>query len=538
MRVLSVRRLGYTLLIFGTLAGISGCVHKFWVTEARGIDLSWKNSPSDAAQVIRTPLRAHLADGSTVVYGQGATILGGSINGTGMAYPLLHDTPSGVRTKVPLDSVVGVETFEGKVLMAQSVTASIAASAVTAAGTVLLLKAIFGSCPTVYSDTGTGAVLQAEGFSYAIAPLLENRDVDPLNVRVDTDGMIRLELRNEALETHFINHIELLAVRHAKDAVVVPDQAGKLVAVGRAAPLVSAHDRAGRDVRAELASVDSQLFASAPVTVNAAHAGDLDDWLDLEARDLPPGDSVAVVLRLRNSLLNTVLLYDGILGGRDAADWMTGGLQNIGTALDVARWYTRTMGMHATVDGLALPSPVAKEHARLSDVGPIAFREVAIVLPRAQRNARSVRVRLRFVADDWRIDRAVIAGDVARPVQSTVHLSRVVVPKPARGGPATADTAALHALADADDRYLETQPGQRMTLEFTARPAVADSTTSYLIAWQGWYREWIRGSWLADPTRTTPWVPGDSAVSTALTRWRTKRDGLERAFYSSRIPVR
>jgi len=547
MRVPKIRRLGFALFIFATLAGMAGCVHKIWVTEARQIPLS------GADHVIKSPLRAHLTDGSTVVYSQGATISGGRIIGTGLAYPLLDDTHSTVRHWVPLDSVVGVETFEGKLLMAQSVTLSIAASALTGVATIALLKAIFGSCPTVYSDTGSGAVLQAEGFSYAIAPLLENRDVDPLNVRVDADDKIRLELRNEALETHYINHIELLAVRHAKDDVVIPDQGGKLVMVGPASALVSARDRAGRDVRAELASADSQLFASAPATVNAAHAGDLDDWLDLEANDLPAGDSVAVVLRLRNSLLNTVLLYDGILGGRDAADWMTGGLQNIGTALDVARWYTRTMGMHATVDGVPLSGPTAKEHARLSDVGPIAFRDVAIMLPRTERNAKRVRVRLRFVADQWRIDRAVIAGRIARPTQTTVHLTRVVVPNPARGGPAVADTAALHALADADDRYLQTQPGQRMTLEFAApshassepdprarsrSTPVNDSTISYLIAWQGWYREWIRGSWLADPTRTTPWVPGDSAVATALTRWRDKRDGLERAFYSSRIPVR
>ncbi|MEO8334655.1 MAG: hypothetical protein ABI664_06775 [bacterium] len=538
MQAPSVRRTGFALVVLATLASIGGCVHKFWVTEAHDVSLPTKDRRADAFQQIKTPLRAHLTDGSTVVYRQGATIQEGHIVGSGLAYPLLDDTHSTVRNRVPLDSVVGVETFEGKVLMAQSVTLSIAASALTGAATILLLKAVFGSCPTVYSDTGSGAVLQAEGFSYAIAPLLENRDVDPLNVRVDADDMIRLELRNEALETHFINHIELLAVRHARDAVVIPDQGAKLVTVGPATALVAAHDRAGRDIRAALAEADSQLFASAPATVNAAHAGDLDDWIDLEAGDLPAGDSIAVVLRLRNSLLNTVLLYDGILGGLDAADWMTGGLQNIGTALDVSRWYTRTMGMHATVDGVPLPTPAAREHARLSDVGPIAFRDVAIILPRARRDAKSVRVRLRFVADDWRIDRAVISGSVSRPTPATVHLARVVVPNPARGGPPVADTAALRALADADDRYLQTQPGQRMTLEFAAKPTAADSATSYLIAWQGWYREWIRGSWLADPARTTPWVPGDSAVSTALTRWRTKRDGLERAFYSSRIPVR
>ncbi len=538
MRVPGVRPIGIALFVLATLAGMAGCVHKIWVTEAHDVSLPGKDARRDAFQYINSPLRAHLTDGSTVVFSQGATIRGGQIVGTGMAYPLLDDLHSTVRDRVPLDSVVGVEAFEGKVLMAQSVTLSIAASALTGAATIALLKAVFGSCPTVYADTGTGAVLQAEGFSYAIAPLLENRDVDPLNVRVDADDRIRLELRNEALETHFINHIELLAVRHAKDAVVIPDQGGKLVEVGLAAALTSARDRSGRDVRVELARADSQLFASAPATVNSAHAGDLDDWIDLEADDLPNGDSVAVVLRLRNSLLNTVLLYDGILGGRDAADWMTGGLQNIGTALDVSRWYIRTMGMHATVDGVPLPASTVREHARLSDVGPIAFRDVAIVLPRSRKDAKHVRVRLRFVADDWRIDRAVIAGTVSRPTPSTVHLTRVVVPNPAHGGPAVADTAALRALADADDRYLQTQPGQRMTLEFATKPAAGDSTTSYLIAWQGWYREWIRGSWLANPTRTTAWVPGDSAVSTALTRWRSKRDGLERAFYSSRIPVR
>ena len=68
----------------------------------------------------------------------------------------MDDAHSTIRDRIPLDSVVGVEAFEGKVLMAQSVTVSIAASALTAVGTVALLKAIFGSCPTVYADTGAG----------------------------------------------------------------------------------------------------------------------------------------------------------------------------------------------------------------------------------------------------------------------------------------------------------------------------------------------------------------------------------------------
>ena len=535
-----VRRMVVGLLVLGG-SGLAGCVHILTSLRPQPLETG---AASAASGVIRAPVKAHLADGGTVVFRDGATIANGRLLGRGQAYTLLDDVRWTPRDTVSLTSVVGVETFDGKALVAQSVTLSIAATAGAVLGTGLALIAIFGSCPTVYSDTGGGPVLQAEGFSYAIAPLLEHRDLDPLTVRTGADGIIRLELRNEALETHFVNHVELVAVRHAAPLAAVPDQSGRMVLVGERRAPASAHDRAGRDVRAALAAADGALFASAPATVDSARVGDLDDWIDLETGALPPGDSLAVVLRLRNSLLNTVLLYDGILGGIDAADWLATGLLGIGTAIDLSRWYVGTMGLHATVAGV--PTVTQRDgrqvaHARLGDVGPIAFREVAVVLPRASRDARTARVRLRFVADDWRIDRAEIAGVVTRPAVEVVRLSRVVVPTPANGGPPLADSAALTAMRDADDRYLETRPGQRMSLEFTSsRNAAAsqDSTTTYLIAWQGWYREWLRGAWLAAPKRTTPWVPGDSAVVTALSQWRAKRATMERDFYASRIPVR
>ncbi len=58
--------------------------------------------------------------------------------------------------------------------------------------------------------------------------------------------------------------------------------------------------------------------------------------IDLDVSNLPPGDSVAVLLRLRNSLLNTVLLYEGMLSGRDAPDWLNSGLQHIASVVDLA----------------------------------------------------------------------------------------------------------------------------------------------------------------------------------------------------------
>lgn len=518
---------------------IVGCVNMFYRTDIRRVERPAAGDTSRSA--IRSPLKAHLRDGSTIVFQRGATVTRDSLSGDGQRYTLTSTFQLHV-TAVPMDSVVGVETFESKLLAAPSIAVSLAATAVGAMGAGLLAVALFGSCPTVYADSGAAAPLQAEGFSYAIAPLMEQRDVDPLQVRADSNGRLHLELRNEALETHYINHIELLAVRHASGEVVVPDQAGKPVVLGTIIPLRRAVDRAGRNVAATLAARDGRLFASDPNTVQQAHEGDVDDWIDIDVAGMPPGDSLAVVLRLRNSLLNTILMYEGMLGGRDAADWLHDGLQHIGSAVDMARWYSRSMGMRATVAGVAVPDgDVQRGLARLGDVGPIAFRDVAIVLPRAARDAQTARVRLRFVADNWRIDEVRVSGVVSRPATTMLAVERVVVPAPALARVPMLDTAAVSALADADDRYLETRPGQRMRLEFvpdSARRTSRDTSTTYLLAWQGWYREWIRGAWLAEPTRTTPFVPGDAALVTALRRWTSRQEQFEREFYSSKIPVR
>lgn len=487
--------------------------------------------PADTVHVA-TPVKAHLLSGQTVVYASGVTVARDSVFGTGARYDLRLQ-PIGQVGPLPLDSVLGMESYRRELNVAQTVLYS----TLTVAGTIGLSVAIacaadpkcFGSCPTFYSDSGGTEVLQAEGFSYSIAPLFEARDVDRLRVRPAADGILRLEVRNEAYETHYVNQLELLEARHGAGEVVVPDGQGRLVAVRDLASPIVARDRRGRDLRADLLYADGRVMQTDDRTLAAARPGDLEDTVELEFPAPRGADSVGLVFRMRNSLLNTVLLYDVMLGdaGARSLDWQANDLEQIGPALQVAQWYASNLGMRIAVwqDG------AWSEVAHLRDTGPVAWKDIAAVVPAP--TGPTLRVRLSYVVDNWRIDRIAAGFGVRRPVAQELPLAMV---EDAAGVP---DTAALASLRAADHRYLQTSSGQRFSIGWRVAPEAAqDSSRTFFLVSQGYYIEWIRRGWLTRPRRGTPFTPDGAALAEAVDRYREVRDTLERSFRATRVPVR
>ncbi|MDQ3697797.1 MAG: hypothetical protein M3373_07205 [Gemmatimonadota bacterium] len=502
------------------MLSVSGCIFN---------RLSVEDVPrSEALTVVTSPVKAHMLDGSTVVFSKGATVGNGFVRGEGERYALGSTNPV-VVVVVPLDSVVGMETYQLRVDIAPTILASTAALVLGAGVATVAAVAMFGSCPTFYSDSSGKFVLEAEGFSYSIAPLFEQRDVDRLRTGAAPDGTVHLEVRNEALETHYINHLELIETRHRRGETVVPDQRGFPLVVGELSPALSARDRAGRNVSRVLASADGDIFATDSGTLAAADSTDLEDYVDITAPRPGTGDSIAIVFRLRNSLLNTVLMYDGMLADPGAAslDWLGSDIQKITNAIDLGRWYAKHMGMRISVrDGGEY-----RQVARFGDKGPIAFHDVAVIIPAPKGD--SIRVRLSFVADNWRIDKVSFATKFFHAPVRTISLHTVV------GSDGVADTAAFAALAAADDRYLSTAPGQRFSALFVAGPIASDSARTFLLASQGYYTEWVRGSWInRKGAAASPFVANEASIARAIGRWRSKQADLEHQFYSTAIPTR
>ena len=515
------------LLVLATLSPLvaAACI----VAVSSGV----QPSPLDKNQLRRSyfvtsPVRAHLVDGSTVVYAGGLTVSRDSIydrDGSARRIgPLNEAIPL---RAIPLDSVAGLEAYRSTINPIASTLTSTLGTAAGVFGGALLAVAIFGSCPTIYYDSAGTDVLQAEVFARRISPLLEAREVDLLSARPDNSGRLVLEVRNEALETHYINHFELLEVRHPSDTRVIPDEHGKPLAVGAFASPTAARDRAGRDLRAVFAKADGDVFLTDSATLFNASGDDPRDYVDLTfAR--PPGDSAVIGLRLRNSLLNTVLLYDLMLTepGARSIDWMTRDMRRITPMLQFGRWYRANFGLRVAVyDGKRW-----RDVERHPTYGPVAWREAATAVPVLERD--SLRMRLTFTADEWRIDWIGVASEYSRRRPRLIGLDSVR---------ATNDSIARLArqnIRSADDRYLETGPGDRFWIVFNAGPAPRDSARTFLLASQGYYTEWLRGRWVKAATDTSTFKPSAKALDETLRRWAVSRDSVERAFFATKIPVR
>ena len=402
-------------------------------------------------------------------------------------------------------------------------------SACSPRGTALAipaLVAIFGSCPTVYSEGADGFVLEAESFPNSIVPLFEQRDVDPLRVAARSDGTVELEIRNEALETHYINHLELIDVRHAEDEYALPAPEGRaFVLRGRTAPR-RATDRAGRDVRPMLVDEDDRVFTTTPTALASATPDDVMDHIDL-VFPRPTADTAAVVLRLRNSLLNTVYFYDLMLAGQGARslDWLGRDLASISYAVGLGDFYTQHMGLRVqTWDGTAY-----REVERVGEVGPIAWDDVAV--PVDVPDTDSLRIRLHFVADAWRIDEVALAEHVEIVTPRRVPVAEAETSSPV----APPDLVPLVAAPDED--YLITSPGTRFLVRFDTGPEPERGARTFFLSAQGYYTEWIRRDWL-EPTADSTFAPSPVTLHAAMQRWREVKPTFEEQFENSKIPVR
>ena len=520
-----------TMLMFSLVAGftlVSGCVVSR--TSVREVDPA-----TDPARVVSTPLRVHMWDGTTVVFRDGASVSAESVSSEvpGVRYDLRLGVMDTVRV-VAVDSIAAIELFTDAVRPAETFLLTTLGIGATVVGAGLAAIILFGSCPTIYAETDTGPELQAEAFSYAIAPSFEQWDEAPISVIPDADGSVRLEIRNEALETHYINALDMRAVLHGADERAVAGQVDEVYVLGGETGAIRAVDASGRVVTPAVSEADGHAFRSPADLLESASSDAPNDFLDVEFEVPAAADSAVLALRLRNTLLTTVLFYEAMLAdqGPEAVRWLGETVNHGPQALGLWLWTQRHLGLRVSVwDGEAY-----RLAGRVRDTGPLAWREVGLVVPVL--SPGRLRVRLELLADSWMIDRVVAAPSWRRAEARSLPLTGVTEPD------GRLNAEALAGLASDDDHYVVTRPGQSMFVDFDAAvvmeppEAVAPPVASFFLSSKGYYTEWIRQEWLRSD-RPRRFEANLRSVDRVLALWRERKPTIERAFFETRVgPVR
>lgn len=502
-------------ILLALLAVIASCV-------VHTVDVVPVDVSAETPIEISSPVKAHLFDGSTVVFPGGVSVYGGSVHGKGEKFNIALENNMFI-DEIALDDVAAMESFQTPVHAAATTAATTVGTAGWIALGSLAAFALFGSCPTVYSADAGEAVLEAELFSYSIAPSFQARDIDKLNLKHVNSGYFELDFRNEMLETHYIDQLEILEVTHAAHQTAYPDSDGHPIVVGTTVAPVSAVDQDGQDILPEVALADGQVWSATSNRLANVGPRDLHDSLDIEFTLPEDSGDVALVFSMRNSMLNTVLLYDVMLKGQSfaALDWMGHDLNHLGNRAELGLWYRDNMGMTISVwtDG------EFRELGRIGDQGPIAWSERAFVLDAPQGDR--LRVRVSFVADNWRIDQVSLAIDAQRGKVRTIPVTRARSVQEDRPD-------IPEYLARPDETYLITRPGDSVQLGFDV--GESEHARTFFLVSEGYYMEWMRSEWLAEEHRRK-FRPGPDALVRSLKLYAQQRDTYRERFESIKVPV-
>lgn len=458
-----------------------GCVARHVERENITPDSFQKSSTSQINQLkLSSPfLKAHMKNGNLYVFDSWQTDDAKlTISGRATLYSATRELIEKNQYTVGLDSIALLET--NVIENSGAATAMTVFAGITAAVTVFCIanpKACFGSCPTFYVSDGNSLRLQAEGFSSSISPSLEATDIDALYHAQPSDGELLVEMRNEALETHVVRHVDVLAVPTYKDYRVFAGQDQQFWRASALLPPVSATAPEGDCLPLLLEADGKERFSLA----DDSYLGTKEE-IDLEF-EVQAGQSYGLVVGTRQTLLPTYLLYQALAYmGNDAGHWLAEiERKNLG---DNHGAIERIIGGIEVL--LYSPEKQWEVVAAINEHGPLASDIHLISL--GSISSPECSLKLRMTQGAWRIDYVALA-ELADPV-TPIRLRPYAVLRDGQE-----DYHARSILLDSA-QVLVTLPGDTYILKYKLPDKQA--AFEFFLESRGYYLEWIRKEWIEE----------------------------------------
>ena len=460
---------------------LAGCTSKQVERESTDPNIFQAFEPSRIAQLKKSSpyLKAHMKNGNVYVFRSWRTdSITTGITGNAILYGPSRDALAQGEFALAYDSIAILEsnvlkTSGSAVAMNVFTGITLAVAAICVANP----KACFGSCPTFYVSDGDTMRLQGEGFSSSVAPSLEASDVDALYRARPKNGEVDVLMKNEALETHVVRWVDLLAVPILEDCRVFASANGTFWESPLQIPPRSAQAPEG-DCPSQLLNVDGrERFSYADV-----HDLATKETIELKF-DAHPGRTYGLVVACRQSLLPTYLLYQTFAYmGSSAGEWMA--------EIERGKFPRGAVNMERLIGGIDAsirqPDGSWRPEGTIAEHGPLAVD--VHLLPLTGVSDSTVTVRLEMTKGTWRIDYVALA-ELSRPLSPI----RIAPSSVIREG--NEDTEALKKLCDSS-KVLVTLPGDSYLLKYI----LPRKNTHYelFLESRGYYIEWIRKEWLEE----------------------------------------
>lgn len=340
-------------------------------------------------------------------------------------------------------------------------------------------KMCFGSCPTFYAWDGDQMTLQAEGFSSSIARSLEAKDIDHLYSTKPTGRDFELKVTNEAMETHVIRYINLLAGKHNEGNRVHLTRQNEFYETSGSIPPSVVMSENG-DVTVKFRYLNDEEYYS------TADSNDLvkKEIIEIMFGQKPEGSS-GLLLGFRQSLLTTYLFYQMIAYMGNSYGYFLSKIETGNDRIKELAETTFTVLGGIEVYILDKSNEWIKVEV-LNETGPIARNLQLIKLPENVNNP--IKIKLIMTKGMWRLDHCSLTS-IIKEVEP-IRLMPTLVSKNE-----ICDDNVRELLLDSSKTFT-TLPGDSYSIFFTIPEDY--SNYDYFVETQGYYYEWMRDAWLKE----------------------------------------
>lgn len=339
-------------------------------------------------------------------------------------------------------------------------------------------KACFGSCPTFYALKNGQWSLMSEGFSSSISPSFEKTDIDMLYWADEPQNNFSLKLTNEALETHVIRYVDVLAFPDVAKEKVFATEQGQFFRTSGIKPPISCQADEG-DCLNKVKEMDHIERFSQAGAKNLSEKEEVFVSFENSAHS-----ELGFLIGSKQTFLTTHLFYQvmALTGNYYGELVAEAGNGNSILNTKIQRLWDQLGGIEIFIQE---KNNRWNKIGEISEMGPIASDVHLVKLPRV--NQDKITLKLRMTKGLWRIDYLAAAEIVGEETPLRIKPDLVL----------QNDSANAEALNCLNERTnpLTTYPGDIYELKYKLP---GDCTYQFFLETKGYYLEWMRENWLQE----------------------------------------